>query len=133
MTINGMEGYTVLTRNGSPLDHGAGPVRWITLYRGGSAFLFAGASRSARDGKPEADGLIRSVAETMRDLRAAEFPLAEPYRLKIVRATRQDAPGRLCPGHPCGEVPQGRARAHQRAVSEQETAGRGIHQDRRVV
>ena len=64
-----------------------GPVRWITLYRGGSAFLFAGASKSARGGKPEADGLIRSVAETMRDLRAAEFPLAEPYRLKILRAT----------------------------------------------
>jgi predicted Zn-dependent protease len=87
VTINGMEGYSVLTRNGSPLDNGVGPVRWITLYRGGSAFLFAGASKSARDGKPEADGLIRSVAETMRDLRAAEFPLAEPYRLKIVRAT----------------------------------------------
>jgi predicted Zn-dependent protease len=87
VTINGMEGYTVLTRSGSPLDQGAGPVRWIALYRGGSAFLFAGASKSARDGKPEADGLFRSVAETMRDLKPAEYPLAEPYRIKILRAT----------------------------------------------
>lgn len=87
VTINGMQGYSVLTRNGSPLDNGAGPVRWIAVYRGGSAFLFAGASKSARDGRPEADGLIRSVAETMRDLRTAEFALAEPYRLKIIRAT----------------------------------------------
>lgn len=87
VTINGMDGYTMLTRSGSPLDNGAGPVRYIVLYRGKSAFVYGGASRSARDGKPEADGLFRSVAETTRDLRAAEYALAEPYRLKIVRAT----------------------------------------------
>lgn len=87
LTVNGMEGYSVLTRTGSPLDNGAGPVRWIALYRGKSVYLFGGASRSARDGKPEADGLFQSVASTMRDLKAAEFPLAEPYRIKIVRAT----------------------------------------------
>jgi predicted Zn-dependent protease len=77
----------VLTRSGSPLDKGAGPVRYMVLYRGKSAFIYAGASRSARNGKPEADGLFRSVFETTRDLKSAEFPLAEPYRLKILRAT----------------------------------------------
>ena len=87
VTINGMDGYSVLSREGSPLDNGAGPVRYIVLYRGKSAFIFAGASRSQRNGQPEADGLFRSVAETMRDLKPAEFPLAEPYRLKILRAT----------------------------------------------
>jgi predicted Zn-dependent protease len=87
LSINGMQGYSVLTRNGSPLDNGVGPVRWIALYRGNSVFLLGGASRSARDGRPEADGLFQSVASTMRDLKAAEFPLAEPYRIKIVRAT----------------------------------------------
>jgi predicted Zn-dependent protease len=89
VSINGMDGYSLLTRSGSPLDNGLGPVRHIVLYRGGSAFVYSGASRSARDGKPEADGLFRSVAETTRDLRAAEFALAEPYRLKIVRATER--------------------------------------------
>ena len=69
VTINGMEGYTLLTRSGSPLDEGEGPIRFTVLYRGSSAFIFAGASRSARNGRPEADGLFRSVAETMRDLR----------------------------------------------------------------
>lgn len=87
VTINGMEGYTLLTRNGSPLDNGEGPIRFLVLYRGGSALTFAGTSRSARKGKPEADGLFRSVAETTRDLRASEYALAEPYRLSIVRAT----------------------------------------------
>ncbi len=86
LTINGMEGYTVLTRSGSPLDEGAGPIRFIVLYRGNNAFIYAGASRSARNGRPEADGLFRSVAETTRDLRASEYALAEPYRIAIVRA-----------------------------------------------
>ena len=89
VNINGMDGYSALTRNGSPLDNGAGPVRYTVLYRGKSAFVIAGASRSATNGKPEADGIFRSVAETMRDLRAAEYALAEPYRLHMVRATEK--------------------------------------------
>lgn len=85
--INGMEGYTVRTKTGSPLDNGAGPVRWVVLYRGKSAYLFAGASRSSRGGVPEADGLFMSVAETLRALKPSEYPLAEPYRIKIQTAT----------------------------------------------
>jgi predicted Zn-dependent protease len=87
VTINGMEGFSVVTRGGSPLDNGSGPIRFIAVYRGKSVLLYAGASRSARNGKPEADGLFRSVAETTRDLRPAEYALAEPYRIAIVKAT----------------------------------------------
>jgi len=87
ISVNGMEGYTVRTTNGSPLDGGAGPVRWTVLYRGKSAYLFAGASRSSRGGVPESDGLFQSVAETLRTLKPAEYPLAEPYRLSIRTAT----------------------------------------------
>ena len=32
---------------------------------------------------PEADGLFKSVVETLRGLKPAEFPLAEPFRVKI--------------------------------------------------
>ncbi len=85
--VNGMQGYTVRTTSGSPLDNGAGPVRWTVLYRGKSAYLFAGASRSSRSGVPEADGLFLSVAETLRALKPSEYPLAEPYRLRIRTAT----------------------------------------------
>src|SRR6188508_3194750 len=59
------EGYTVVTRTGSPIDNGTGPVRWAVIYRGNSAFLFAGASRSALDGVPEVDGLIKSTTLTL--------------------------------------------------------------------
>ena len=87
LSSHGMEGYSVLTTTGSPLDGGAGPVRWIVLYRGRSAYLFAGASRSARASVPEADGLFQSVAETLRGLKPTEYPLAEPYRLRVRTAT----------------------------------------------
>jgi predicted Zn-dependent protease len=81
------EGYTLVTRSGSPIDNGLGPVRWAVIYRNQSAFIFAGASRSALDGVPEVDGLIKSTFMTLRGLRPAEFPLAEPYRVKVVKAT----------------------------------------------
>src|SRR5262245_878364 len=58
LTVDGNDGYSIITRNGSPIDNGLGPVRWAVVYRGESAFLFAGASRSAMNGIPEADGLI---------------------------------------------------------------------------
>jgi predicted Zn-dependent protease len=84
-----MEGYTALTRSGSPIDNGVGPVRWAVMYRGQSAYIFAGASRSAMNGVPEVDGLIKSTVLTLRGLRPAEFPLTEPYRIKVVKATPQ--------------------------------------------
>ncbi len=86
---DGTEGYTVVARSGSPIDNGLGPVRWAVMYRGQSAFVFAGASRSAMNGVPEVDGLVRSTIMTLRGLRPAEFPLTEPYRIKIVKATEQ--------------------------------------------
>jgi predicted Zn-dependent protease len=87
MTSDGHEGYTVVARTGSPIDNGLGPVRWIVMYREKSAYIFAGASRSALDGVPEVDGLIKSTALTLRSLKPSEFPLAEPYRIKVVKAT----------------------------------------------
>jgi predicted Zn-dependent protease len=86
-TSEGNEGYAIVTRSGSPIDNGLGPVRWAAVYRGDSVFIFAGASRSAMNGVPEVDGLIMSVATTLRGLRPSEFPLAEPYRIKVVKAT----------------------------------------------
>lgn len=84
---NGMAGYTALSRNGSLLDQGQGPMRLVSIQRGDSFFMFYGGSKSAMGGKPEADGLIQSVSQTLRSLKPSEFPLAEPYRLKILKAT----------------------------------------------
>lgn len=86
LSVNGMEGYTVVTRRGSPLDGGEGPVRWAVLYRDKTAFLFGGASRSGTAGLPADDGLFQSSIQTLRNLRPAEYPLAQPYHLKIIKA-----------------------------------------------
>ncbi len=87
LNVNGMEGYTLITRKGSPLDGGEGPVRWAVLFRGKSAYLFGGASRSGTSGLPADDGLFMSSIQTMRTLKTSEYPLAEPYRIKVVQAT----------------------------------------------
>jgi predicted Zn-dependent protease len=87
LAVSGMEGYAVVTRSGSPLDGGEGPVRWAVLYRGTQAFVIGAASRSSEGGAPLDDGVFMSSIETMRDMRPAEYPLAEPYRLKIIQAT----------------------------------------------
>ncbi|MBK6597179.1 MAG: M48 family metalloprotease [Proteobacteria bacterium] len=89
VSSNGNDGYSVLTRGGSPLDNGAGPVRWTVIYHGKNAYVIAGASKASANGRPEADGLITSVAETLRSLKPSEFPLAEPYRLKMVKANAE--------------------------------------------
>jgi predicted Zn-dependent protease len=86
-STEGNEGYAIVARNGSPIDNG--PVRWAAVYRGQSVFIIGGASRSALNGVPEIDGLVMSVAQTLRGLRPSEFPLAEPYRIKVVKATEK--------------------------------------------
>jgi predicted Zn-dependent protease len=87
LEVNGMPAYAVVTRNGSPLDGGEGPVRWVVVYRDKSAFLFGGASRSGTRGMPADDGLFMSTAGTLRNLKPSEYPLAQPYRIKVVQAT----------------------------------------------
>ena len=85
--VDGMEGYTFVTQYGSPLDRGEGPVRWAVLFRDNSVILIGGASRSSAGGVPVDDGIFRSCVETLRHLKPAEYPLAQPYRLRIVTAT----------------------------------------------
>jgi predicted Zn-dependent protease len=87
LRINGMEGYTVVSRRGSPLDGGEGPVRWAVVYRDKTAFMVGGASRSGTAGLPADDGLFLSSVQTLRNLKPAEYPLAQPYRLKVIQAT----------------------------------------------
>jgi predicted Zn-dependent protease len=86
LAVGGMEGYALVTRSGSPLDGGQGPVRWAVLYRGTQAFVIGAASRSSDNGAPLDDGVFMSSIETMRDMKPAEYPLAEPYRIHIITA-----------------------------------------------
>jgi predicted Zn-dependent protease len=87
LTVNDMQGYALVTRSGSPLDAGEGPVRWVVLYRDKNAFVIGGASRSISAGAPVDDGVFMSCVETLRGIKPSEFPLAQPYRIKVIQAT----------------------------------------------
>jgi predicted Zn-dependent protease len=89
LNVNGMEGYTAVSRRGSPLDGGAGPVRVAVIFRGKQTFLIQGASRSGNGNLPADDGLFMSCMQTIRDLKPSEYPLAQPYRIKVIKATEQ--------------------------------------------
>src|SRR5262249_18310189 len=84
LAVHGLEGYALITKHAAPLDGGQGPVRLAVLSRGTQAFVIGAASRSSESGAPLDDGVFMSSISTMRDMKPSEYPLAEPYRLKIV-------------------------------------------------
>jgi predicted Zn-dependent protease len=85
LAVNGLQGYTAVARNANT-PFGAGPARYAVLYYNNLAYVFAAASRGSR-GTPSGDPLFMSTIKTFRRLRENEFALAQPNRIKLVRAT----------------------------------------------
>jgi predicted Zn-dependent protease len=86
LNFNDMEGYSLIARSGSPLDGGKGPVRYAAVYRDKLVFIFAASSRSSQESIPAHDRVFLSTFQTLRSLKPTEFPLAEPYRIDLVKA-----------------------------------------------
>lgn len=82
--VNGLQGYTAVVRSANT-DFGVVPARYVVIYHNNLAYIFAGASK-ASSGVPSADALFMSSIKTFRRLRDNEFALAEPYKVRIVRA-----------------------------------------------
>jgi len=86
LDINGLKGWTGIVR-GDPSPFGQSTnVRYIVVYYGNLMWIFKGASRAGTTA-PSGDPFFLSAANTFRRMRGNEFQLAEPYRLRIVRAT----------------------------------------------
>ena len=83
--VNGLQGYTAVVR-ATQTDFGVVPARYAVIYYNNLAYVFAGASK-ASTGVPAADPLFMSTIKTFRRLKQNEFELAEPYKLKTIRAT----------------------------------------------
>lgn len=83
--VNGLQGYTAVVRSANT-DFGMVPARYVVLYHNNLAYVFAGASK-ASTGTPKADVLFMSAVKTFRRLKQNEFALAEPYKIKTVRAS----------------------------------------------
>ena len=85
LDINGLKGWTGVV-HGDPSPFGKSTnVRYVVIYYANLMWIFKGASRSATT-SPSGDPFFLSTANTFRRLRANEFPLAQPYRVHVVRA-----------------------------------------------
>lgn len=81
---DGMEGYTALADQSTPF--GQLPVRFVILYRGDKALLFAGLSKTK--GKPyRFDAETLQTARSFHRLSDAERSLAKAQRLHIIHAS----------------------------------------------
>lgn len=88
LSINGLDAFTAVVR-GDASPYGSNrSVRYVIIHHANLMWILKGASRSG-DATPEGDRLFLSAAQTFRPLRSNEFALAEPHRLKLVKA----APG----------------------------------------
>ena len=86
LDINGLKAWTGIVR-GDPSPFGpATNVRYVIIYYANLMWVFKGASRSGTEA-PSGDPFFMSTANTFRRMRANEFALAEPYRLRILQAS----------------------------------------------
>ena len=92
LEVNGLQGYTAIVR--SALPGFRGPARYAVIYYNKPSSSPPRAR--ARPRTPSADPLFMSTIKTFRRLNQNEFALAEPYRIKAIRAddkTRIGGPG----------------------------------------
>ncbi len=101
--INGLQGYTAVAR-AAQSPFGLLPVRYVVIYYNNLAYIFAGASK-ASSGKPSADPLFMSTIKTFRRIKHSELALAEPYKIKLVRADEKTRFATLARSSPIEKYP----------------------------
>jgi predicted Zn-dependent protease len=85
LTINGLDAFTTIVRGDNSPFGTSSNVRYVVIYHNNLMWILRGASRAGAPA-PEGDVLFTSAARTFRPLRSDEFRLAEPHRLRIVKA-----------------------------------------------
>jgi predicted Zn-dependent protease len=89
LEINGLHAWTAIVRGDASPYGQSSNVRYVIIYYNNLMWIFKAASRSDTVA-PAGDPLFLSTAQTFRRMRAGEFPLSEPHRLRIVRAVPGD-------------------------------------------
>jgi predicted Zn-dependent protease len=109
LTVNGLQGYTAVARDiGLPWGN-RGPARSAVVYFNGLAYVFTGASR-LNAAFAASDPLFMSSIKTFRRLRDNELQLAEPNRIKLVRARTDTRIEKLAASSPIEKYPAERLR-----------------------
>jgi predicted Zn-dependent protease len=102
--VNGLQGYTAVVRS-ARTQLGVVPARYAVVYYNNLAYVFAGASKGSSGNVPSADALFMSTIKTFRRLKSNEFPLAEPYKVKVIRADSNTRIADLAKASPLKEYP----------------------------
>jgi predicted Zn-dependent protease len=103
LEVNGLQGHTAIVR-AAKTPFGIGPARYTVIYYNNLAYVFAGASK-ASSSVPSADPLFTSTINTFRRLKQNEFALAEPYKIKIIKANENTRIADLAKSSPIKEYP----------------------------
>ena len=128
--VNGLQGYTAVVRS-ARTEFGVVPARYAVIYYNNLAYVFAGASK-APSGVPSADALFMSTIKTFRRLKQSEFPLAEPYKIKVITADCRHTHRGPRQEFAHQEISGADAAADERPLPGQGAASRGSSQDRRI-
>jgi predicted Zn-dependent protease len=88
LTVNGLPGYTAIAQNVALPWGNKGPARYAVIYMNNLAYVFFGASRIT-SALPSKDPLMMSSIKTFRRMRQQEVEIADPDRIRVVRATPQ--------------------------------------------
>ncbi len=85
LEVNGLDAFTTIVRGDASPFGNSSNVRYVVIYHNNLMWILRGASRAGAPA-PEGDVLFMSAARTFRPLRSDEFRLAEPNRLRVVKA-----------------------------------------------
>ena len=109
LEINGLKGYTAVARDVALPWGNRGPARYAVVYYNGLAYVFMGATR-LNAAMSATDPLFLSSIKTFRRLRDNEFALAEPNRIRLIKATPQTRIESLASASPIEKYPAERLR-----------------------
>jgi predicted Zn-dependent protease len=103
LEVSGLQAHTTVVR-AAQTPFGVGPARYTVIYYNNLAYIFAGASK-ASSGVPAADPLFTTTISTFRRLKQNEFALAEPFKIKTIRATENTRIADLAKTSPIKKYP----------------------------
>jgi predicted Zn-dependent protease len=126
LEVNGLPGYTALAQNVSLPWGNKGPARYAVVYMNNQAFVFFGSSRITT-ALASHDALLLSSIKTFRRLRQRELEIADPDRIRVVRATSQTTIEGLAKASPIEKYPAQQLRLLNDLYPDKEpTAGQAI-------
>ena len=100
---NGLEGYTAIADSNTTF--GTRAVRYVVIYRGTSAYIFAGATKNKNDpGRFDAD--VLATARSFRSLTEADEPFAREKKLAIIHAPKDASFASLAAESPITNYPE---------------------------